>query len=105
MKVLDVMQRVGNVIGKIHHRALQSLPARRKIRKCANRFKHLREVDDVGGELRRSFAAPVPGTARGCGPVRGMRIGIVEAGPGILQHRSPSRGREVEPLVARSKDL
>src|SRR5436190_3070576 len=100
MEVIQVVQRIRDVVREIHHRALQCLAPRREPGKCGKHIEQLWHVDDVGGELRGSRAARVPGTSRWGGPVHWMWIWIAKAGPGILQHRRASRCREVQPLVS-----
>src|SRR5215212_1968937 len=105
MKVVQIMEGVGNVIGKIHHRAFQSLSARRKVWKCLERLEHLWQIDDVGGELCCSLAARAPSAAGRDRPVSRMRRGIVKAGPGIFQNGSASCCGQVETLVRGAQNL
>src|SRR3954453_2772143 len=99
------MQGVRDVIGQIHHGALQGLPAWWKVWKCAESVEHLRQINDVGRELGCAVAARMPGAAWRNGPVGGMWIRIVEQAQGILQYRRTSGRSEVKTLVARAERL
>ena len=106
VEVLHVVQRVGDVVGQVHHRTFQRLTSGRQIREGAQRVEHPGQIDHVRGELRRTRAASaMAGAARRGRPARRVLARVVEARPRILQHRGAYRGGEVESLIARSVHL
>ena len=101
VEVLDVVQRVGDVVGQVHDRALQRLAARRQVGERRQGGQHLVQIQRVGGELPRARTGqPEAGAPRGLGPARGVRIGHHEPAPRVLQHGRAAGGGQVQTLVA-----
>jgi hypothetical protein len=100
MKIVDIVQRVRDIVSKIHHRTLQRLSAGRELRECAEGVHHLREINGVRGVLRCSGATGMSCAAGRHRPRRGMGVGVEQACPRIFQHRRTSRCGEIEALVA-----
>ena len=106
MEVVEIVQRVGDVVGDVHHRAFDGLPPGLDQRIGVQDLGHLPGVEHVGRELAGSqtFVA-APAAFRRHSGVAGVRTRDAEAAPWVLQHGGPDRSRQIQPLAAGPVDV
>lgn len=109
VEVLHVVDRVRDVVGRVHHRRLgRLLPVRDPPGERLPCLPQVVQLGAVRAELHRTALRILRRRSRAPGrrvQVARVRIGVVQPGPRVLQHGRPDRGGQVQPGGRRAADL